>query len=89
MIDRLRHLQEKQVQFYEDLEKLVARVSIDFLPRSFDELERFVSFDDYFPLIKDNIAVEFKQNSYKIIQEAKHIWLNTLKSNLKLSPYLI
>ncbi|CAF1330250.1 unnamed protein product, partial [Rotaria sordida] len=73
----IRHLQEKQVQFYEDLEKLVARVSIDFLPRSFDELERLVSFDDYFPLIKDNIAVEFKQNSYKIIQEAKRIWLNT------------
>ncbi|CAF4171520.1 unnamed protein product, partial [Rotaria sordida] len=76
-IDRLIHLQEKQVQFYEDLEKLEARISIDFLPRSFDELEDFIVVNDYFPLIKDNIALEFKQNSYKIIQEAKRTWLNT------------
>ncbi|CAF1237188.1 unnamed protein product [Rotaria sp. Silwood1] len=77
MIDRLKHLQEKQVRFYEDLAKLDVRVSIDFLPRSFDELEWFIELDDYFPFIKDNIAVEFKQNCYKIIQEAKRTWLNT------------
>ncbi|CAF3880665.1 unnamed protein product [Rotaria sp. Silwood1] len=76
-IDRLRHLQEKQVQVNEEFEKLQARVSIDFLPRSFDELEWFIAFDDYFPLMKDNITIEFKQNSYKIIQEAKRTWLNT------------
>ncbi|CAF4159579.1 unnamed protein product, partial [Rotaria sp. Silwood2] len=77
MIDRLMHLQEKQVLFYEDLQKLEARVAIDILPRSFDELEWFIAFDDYFPLIKDNIAVEFKQNRHKTIQEAKRTWFNT------------
>ncbi|CAF5183712.1 unnamed protein product, partial [Rotaria sp. Silwood1] len=49
-INQLVHLQEKQIQFYEDLLKLEARVSIDFLPRSFDELEYFVTFVDYFPV---------------------------------------
>ncbi|CAF3160913.1 unnamed protein product [Rotaria sp. Silwood2] len=77
MIDRLMHLQEKQGLFYEHLEKIEAQVSIDILPRSFDELEWFIVFDDYLPLMKDNIAVEFKQNSYKTIQEAKRRWFNT------------
>ncbi|CAF2819348.1 unnamed protein product [Rotaria sp. Silwood2] len=76
-IDQLVHLQEKQVQFYEDLLKLEARVSIDFLPQSFDELEDFVTFDDYFPVVKNTVAIEFKHNNYKIIQEAKRIWLKT------------
>ncbi|CAF1334191.1 unnamed protein product [Rotaria sp. Silwood1] len=76
-INQLVHFQEKQVQFYEDLLKLEARVSIDFLPRSFDELEDFVTFDDYFPVGKDTVVIEFKQNNYKIIQEAKRMWLKT------------
>ncbi|CAF1290969.1 unnamed protein product [Rotaria sp. Silwood1] len=77
MIDRFMHLQKEQVLFCEDLQKLEARVAIDILPRSFDELEWLIEFDDYFPLIKDNIAVEFKQNRHKIIQEAKRTWFNT------------
>ncbi|CAF4260842.1 unnamed protein product, partial [Rotaria sordida] len=76
-IDRLIHLQEKQVQFFENLLKLEARVSIDFLPRSFDELEGFIIFDDYFPVVKDTQAIEFKQNYHKIIQKAKRTWLIT------------
>ncbi|CAF4255593.1 unnamed protein product, partial [Rotaria sordida] len=76
-INRLIHLQEKQVQFYESLLKLEIRVSIDFLPRSFDELEGFITFDDYFPVVKDTQAIEFKQNYYKIIQKAKRTWLMT------------
>ncbi|CAF4779142.1 unnamed protein product, partial [Rotaria sp. Silwood2] len=76
-IDHLIHLQEKQVVIYEDLQKLEARIAIDILPRSFDELEWFIACDDYIPFIKDNIAVEFQQNQYKIIQEAKRTWLNS------------
>ncbi|CAF4334142.1 unnamed protein product, partial [Rotaria sordida] len=76
-INRLIHLQEKQVQFYESLLKLEVRVSIDFLPRSFDELEGFITFGDYFPVVKHTQAIEFKQNYYKIIQKAKRTWLMT------------
>lgn len=75
-MDRLLKLHETQLQCYEDLQKLETRVSINFLPRNFDKLECFIAFDHYFPLIKDNIAVEFKQKRYKIIQEAKRTCLN-------------
>jgi hypothetical protein len=70
------HLQEAQMQLYEHFHKLETRISIDFLPRNFDQLESVITCDDYFPVIKDNIAVQFKQKHYKIIQEAKRTWLN-------------
>ncbi|CAM4819703.1 unnamed protein product [Rotaria magnacalcarata] len=75
-IDKLVTLQNAQLQLYEDLLKLETGVLIDILPRNFDKLECYIAFDHYFPLIKDNIAVEFKQKHYKIIQEAKRTWLN-------------
>ena len=76
MIDRLINLKDKQLQCYEDFLKLQTRISIEYLPQNFDQLENFLSSDLYFPIIKDHLAVEFKQKRYKIIQEAKRTWLN-------------
>ena len=76
MIDRLINLKDKQLQYYEDFLKLQTRISIEYLPQNFDQLENFLSSDLYIPIIKDHLAVEFKQKRYKIIQEAKRTWLN-------------
>jgi hypothetical protein len=54
------HLQEAQMQLYEYFQQLEKRISIDFLPRNFDKLEDMITCDDYFPVIKDHIAVQFK-----------------------------
>lgn len=70
------NLHEAQLQCYEDLQKLETRISIDYLPQNFNKFESFIAFDSYLPLVKDSIAVEFKQKRYKIIQEAKRNWLN-------------
>ncbi len=52
------------------------RVELTSFDRNFDKLESVIACDDYFPVIKDHIAVQFKQKHYKIIQEAKRTWLN-------------
>jgi hypothetical protein len=70
------NIQQTQFQFYEDFLKLQTRISIEWLPQNFDQLEHLIAVDLYFPTIKDNIAVEFKQKRYKIIQETKRTWLN-------------
>ncbi|CAF4782486.1 unnamed protein product, partial [Rotaria sp. Silwood2] len=75
-IDQLVNLRQTQIQCYEDFHKLQTRISIQYLPRNFDKLERFIASDHDLPLIKDTIAVEFKQKRYKIIQDAKRTWLN-------------
>lgn len=57
--------------------KLEAQVSIEFLPKNFDHLENFIISDDlYSPVVKDHVIIEFTQNQYKIVQEAKRTWLN-------------
>jgi uncharacterized protein YbgA (DUF1722 family) len=62
---------------FEELLKLEAQVSMEFLPINFDHLENFIVSDDlYSPVSKDQLIIEFKQNQYKIVQEAKRTWLN-------------
>jgi hypothetical protein len=76
MIDRLVNLQQIQLDFMEEFCKLQTRVVMEFLPENFDELEYFIAPDLYIPFVKDDISVEFKQKRYKMIQEAKRLWLN-------------
>lgn len=57
------------------MSKLELRVSLQYLPDDFDQLEAFVAPDFYRPLLKNSIAVEFKQKRCKIIQDVKRQWL--------------
>ncbi|CAF4165881.1 unnamed protein product [Rotaria sordida] len=75
-IDQLVQLKQKQLKVFEEFLQLETRVSIQFLPEDFDNLEYFIAPDLYSPLIQDSKAIEFQQQRYKIIQEAKRIWLN-------------
>ncbi|CAF2764146.1 unnamed protein product [Rotaria sp. Silwood2] len=47
-----------------------------FLPKHFDLLEDFIAPDLYTPITRNSLAIEFKQQRYKMIQEAKRTWLN-------------
>lgn len=57
------------------MSKLELRVSLQHLPDDFDRLEAFVAPDFYRPLLKNSIAVEFKQKRCKMIQDVKRQWL--------------
>ena len=64
------------MQVFEEFLKLETRVSIQFLPENFDNLENFIASDLYSPVLQDPMAIELKQQQYKILQEAKRTWLN-------------
>ena len=69
-------LQQTQLQIFEEFLQLETRVSLEFLPENFDDIEYFIAPDLYSPIVKDQTGLEFKQKRYKIIQEAKRTWLN-------------
>ena len=56
---------------------LETRILCKFLPKNFDDLEKFIAPVDYLPLNNDRKAIEVKNKRYKIIQEGKRIWLNS------------
>jgi hypothetical protein len=77
IIAQLNELQQTQMNIYEELLKLETHLSIEYLPIQFHRLEDFiVSSDLDSHLIKNHLATEYKQQRYKIIQEAKRTWLN-------------
>ncbi|CAF2161870.1 unnamed protein product [Rotaria magnacalcarata] len=55
---------------------LEMRVLCKFLPKNFDQLERFITTMIYSPLNNDQKMIEVRNKRYKTIQEAKRIWLN-------------
>ena len=76
MIHELIELQQRQLNIFEKFLRFEKGISMQCLPKNFHQLEYFIACDLYEPLIKDSIAVEFKQKQYKIIQETKRTWLN-------------
>lgn len=60
---------------FQTLSKLELRVSLGILPAYFDRLETFVAPPFYRPLIKNAIAMQFKQRRDRILQEVKRQWL--------------
>ncbi|CAF2158127.1 unnamed protein product [Rotaria magnacalcarata] len=69
-------IREKQATIYEELSMLEMRVLCKFLPKNFDQLERFITTMIYSPLNNDQKMIEVRNKRYKTIQEAKRIWLN-------------
>ncbi|CAF3751880.1 unnamed protein product [Rotaria sp. Silwood1] len=74
-IDQLLALQEKQLEVFENFLKLETQVTVEVLPKNFEHLEYFIAPNLYSPMIRDSLALELKQQKYKIIQEAKRTWL--------------
>ncbi|CAF4735003.1 unnamed protein product, partial [Rotaria socialis] len=54
------------------------RILCKFLPQNFDQLQYFIKPITYSPLNNNQKAVQVKNKCYKIIQEAKRLWLNIL-----------
>lgn len=75
-MDRLNHLRQCQLDVFEDLLKLETQVSMEFLPKQFNDIETFIRPNFYSPILKNQLAIELKQKQYKTIQEAKRTWLN-------------
>lgn len=55
---------------------LETRIHCNFLPKNFDYLEDFITPINYLPLNNNPKAIDIKNKRYKIIQEAKRLWLN-------------
>ncbi|CAF4351703.1 unnamed protein product, partial [Adineta steineri] len=75
-MDRLIQLRQTQLEVFEELLKLEVQISIEFLPKNFDHLENFIAPQIYLPVIKNDPIIQYKQQRYKIMQEAKRTWLN-------------
>ncbi|CAF3776931.1 unnamed protein product, partial [Rotaria socialis] len=75
-INRLITIREQQAEIWKEQLMLEIRINCKFLPQTFDYLENFISSVDYLPLDNNQKAIEIKNKRYKIIQEAKRLWLN-------------
>ncbi|CAF2146793.1 unnamed protein product, partial [Rotaria magnacalcarata] len=75
-INRLITIREKQAEIWKEQLMLEIQIHCKFLPQNFDQLENFISPTDYSPLNNNQKAIEIKNKHYKIIQEAKRLWLN-------------
>jgi hypothetical protein len=75
-MDELIHIRQVQLQFFEKLLMLEQRIRCNFLPRAFDQFERSIAPDIYWPVIDDGTAVDFTMKRHKIIQEAKRELVN-------------
>ena len=75
-ISRLITIREKQAEIRKEQLMLEIRIHCKFLPENFDHLKNFISPIAYLPLNSNAKAIEIKNQRYKIIQEAKRLWLN-------------
>ncbi|CAF1241717.1 unnamed protein product [Rotaria sordida] len=77
IVAQLDQLQQIQMNNYEELLKLEIHVAIDYLPKQFHHLEKFIDSDHLnLSFKKNHLTTEFKQQGYKTIQEVKRTWLN-------------
>ncbi|CAF1506748.1 unnamed protein product, partial [Rotaria magnacalcarata] len=75
-INRLIAIREKQAEIWKEQIMLEIRIHCQFLPQNFDHMENFISPIDYLPLNNNAKAIEIKNKHFRIIQEAKRLWLN-------------
>ncbi|CAF4679143.1 unnamed protein product, partial [Rotaria socialis] len=88
-INQLLLIREKQGEIYEELLMLEMRILCKFLPQNFDQLQYFITPITYSPLNNNQKVVQVKNKCYKIIQEAKRLWLNILLNacEIKIQAY--
>ncbi|CAM4898206.1 unnamed protein product [Rotaria socialis] len=88
-INQLLLIREKQGEIYEELLILEMRILCKFLPQNFDQLQYFITPITYSPLNNNQKVVQVKNKCYKIIQEAKRLWLNILLNacEIKIQAY--
>lgn len=75
-IDHLLHVRQQQATVWKDLSMLEMRILCKFLPEDCDRLEYSVASLSYTQMNKDQRAIDFRNQRYKIIQQAKRAWLN-------------
>jgi hypothetical protein len=68
---------------------LETRIRCIFLPENLNDLQNFIASITYLPLNNDQKSIEIKNQSYKIIHEAKDRWLNHLLNayEIKIKDY--
>ena len=66
-------LQQTQLQIFQDFLLFEQRILSECLSQNFNDIERFIAPDIYWPVINDRLAIEFRRQRYKIIQQAKRM----------------
>ena len=64
------------MQLMKEFIMLEQRIICRVLPRNFNLLDNIIKLHLYKPLIQDFTSIEFKNQTYKIIQQLKRTWLN-------------
>ena len=70
------NIRQQQAELWKDLLLLEMRILGKFLPEDFDHFEHFIAPISYTPLNTDQTAIQFRNQRFKLIQEAKRAWLN-------------
>ncbi|CAF1255732.1 unnamed protein product [Adineta ricciae] len=88
-INQLMKIRREQIETWKEFLMFETRILCKCLPQNFDELERFIAPNIYSPAINNSTAIQFKNQRYKIIQEAKRQWLNVFLNvyELKIREY--
>ena len=75
-IDQLIRLRQSQLEIYEEMVMLKERVFHQFLPLNFDQMEQYITTDDFYrPCISDQTLAEMKTKRRKILQQGKRATL--------------
>ncbi|CAF3609543.1 unnamed protein product, partial [Rotaria socialis] len=76
MIDQLIYIRERQLEIFENYLRLETRISMQCLPKELNRIENIITSIRYRPRFRNFLSIQFQQQQYKLIQEAKRNCLN-------------
>ncbi|CAF4914618.1 unnamed protein product, partial [Rotaria socialis] len=71
MIDQLIYIRERQLEIFENYLRLETRISMQCLPKELNRIENIITSIRYRPRFRNFLSIQFQQQQYKLIQEAK------------------
>ena len=75
-IQQLINLRQQQLEVFEEVIILNERILYQFLPSNFDQLEKYIVQDYYWPPISDHTLPEIKTKRRKLLRQIKRTVLN-------------
>ena len=67
---------QKEISVWKELLMFETRIHCQFLPKQFDDLEHYLTSNIHLTMTDSPDMIEFTNQRYKIVQEAKRQWLN-------------
>lgn len=78
MMDQILTKREQQLQIFEDYLRLEIHISIQYLPKVFNQMQKSLLLKSYQFHFDNKLTIQYQQQQFKIIQEMKRYCLNML-----------